>query len=90
MFLKLIVLFSLFTPIGITLGILVNGQSPIVEGLFLALSTGTFIYVACSEVIVEEFAITKYKYIKYIVYILGAIFVGALAVWEALSDDDDH
>jgi hypothetical protein len=43
----LIIIFSLFTPVGITLGlILSNLGSDILEGVVLAMYSGTFIYVA--------------------------------------------
>jgi len=89
-FIRLILLFSLFTPIGIIIGILLSSQSKIVEAIFLALSTGTFLYVAASEVIVEEFAVTKYKYSKFICYILGGVLIGVLAVIEQLGEGHGH
>ena len=84
----MIVIFSLFTPLGIVLGLILSSSSEIVEGIVLALSTGTFIYVAASEVIVEEFAVTKYRYSKFITYLFGGIFVGILAVLEKIHGDE--
>jgi len=81
-FIRLIILFSMFTPIGILIGLVLAGGSMLIEGIFLAMSTGTFIYVACSEVIVEEFAITKYKYSKFFAYMVGGIFIAGLALVE--------
>jgi len=81
-FIILIILFSMFTPIGILIGLVLAGGSMLIEGIFLAMSTGTFIYVACSEVIVEEFAITKYKYSKFFAYMVGGIFIAGLALVE--------
>lgn len=90
MFLWLITVFALFTPLGIGLGlILAQSSSKLVEGIFLALSTGTFLYVAASEVIVEEFAITKYRFSKYFLFLLGGIFVGGLALMEVLHGGDE-
>jgi zinc transporter 1/2/3 len=60
------------------------------EGVVLGLSAGTFIYVAASEVIVEEFAVTKYKFIKFFFYTIGGIFVGILAMMERFSEDEHH
>lgn len=73
---------------GIGLGLILSGSSKLVEGLILAISTGTFIYVAASEVIVEEFAVTKYKFSKFFLYLIGGIFVGGLAMVEVLYGDD--
>jgi zinc transporter 1/2/3 len=89
-FIRLILLFAFFTPIGIVAGIFISSSSKLVEGIFLALSTGTFLYVAASEVIVEEFAVTKYKYQKFILYLLGGILIGFLAVLEHMGEDDGH
>ncbi len=87
----MIILFAVFTPFGIGLGLILSGSSKLVEGIILAISTGTFIYVAASEVIVEEFALTKYKYSKFLLYLVGGIFVGGLAIIEKVyGEEDDH
>ena len=52
----LIFVFSLMTPIGIIIGMFVEGSSKILELLFNSLAAGTFIYIGCSEVIIEEFS----------------------------------
>lgn len=85
---KLIILFSLFTPIGIVAGMLLEDSNILIEAIFLSLSGGTFLYVAASEVIVEEFSVTKHKFSKYFMYLIGAIFVALLALWETLSGID--
>jgi len=54
------------------------------------MSSGTFIYVAASEVIVEEFAVTKYKFQKFFAYLIGGILVGGLSLIEKLGDNDHH
>ena len=75
---KVIALLSIFiltAPIGIAIGISIDGENPTVEGVFLSLSTGTFIYIAASEIIAEEFSVKSYKIAKYISYLIGiAIF----------------
>ena len=81
-FIKMIVIFSLFSPSGIIIGILFSSAGYLIEGILLSVSGGTFLYVSASEVIVEEFAITKYKYKKYAFYILGGILVGILKWYE--------
>lgn len=78
----MILLFSIFTPVGILLGMLILESSPIITGIFLAISSGTFLYISASEVIVEEFAITKYSYEKFIIFISGGLFAGILAYFE--------
>jgi zinc transporter 1/2/3 len=77
--------------VGITLGlILSNLGSEVLEGIVLGISSGTFIYVAASEVIVEEFAITRYKFQKYFAYLFGGILVGGLSLIEKLGGGHDH
>lgn len=83
---KLILLFSFFTPLGILFGILIANSSELIEAIFLGLSGGTFIYISCSEIIVEEFSVTKYKYTKFILFLTGAIFIGCMALMETISN----
>jgi zinc transporter 1/2/3 len=83
---KMICLFAIFTPIGITIGMILVGKNSLVVGIFLSLAAGTFLYISASEVIVEEFSITRYKYQKYLLYLLGGLFVGALALMEVVSE----
>ena len=61
--------------------------SKAVEGIVLAMSSGTFLYVACSEVIVEEFAVTRYKFQKFFAFMLGAILVAGLAIMEVVHGE---
>ena len=81
-FIKMIVLFSLFTPFGILIGLIFSGAGVLIQGILLSISGGTFIYVSASEVIVEEFSISKYKYWKYIFYLLAGILVAVLKILE--------
>jgi zinc transporter 1/2/3 len=81
-FIKMIILFSLFTPLGITIGMMIESQNSLLTGVFLALSAGTFLYISASEVIVEEFSISRYKLIKYFLYLLGGVFMGCLCYFE--------
>jgi zinc transporter ZupT len=87
-FLILIVIFSLFTPAGIFVGLIFPGNE-LLEGIVLGLSAGTFIYVAASEVIVEEFAVSKYKFLKFFSFLIGGIFVAILAVLEKISEEEE-
>ncbi len=82
-FIRFIILFSMFCPFGIVLGYFL-GKSLFMKGLFLAISAGTFTYVSCSVVIVEEFAITRYRYSKYTVFFLGGLLASGIAVVGAL------
>ena len=75
-------IFALSTPIGTVLGILINGMSDLINILFMSLAGGTFIYVACSELIVEEFENKDFKWLKYFCFLLGAALVCSLLLIE--------
>ncbi len=68
---------------------MLKGTSKLIEGIVLGISTGTFIYVAASEVIVEEFAITKYRFPKFFLYLIGGITAAALTIVEKVFDDEN-
>jgi zinc transporter 1/2/3 len=65
---------SLFTPLGIFIGYL-GSENDLVTGIFLALSAGTFLYIACAEIIIEEFAIADHKFWKFLMYTIGIVFI---------------
>lgn len=71
----MITIFSIATPIGIGLGMIIEGSSPILEIIFSALAGGTFLYIACTEVIVEEFSTQEWKYTKLICFLAGAALI---------------
>lgn len=43
-------MFSFATPVGIAIGMLIQGANVMVEILFSSFAAGTFIYIAASEV----------------------------------------
>lgn len=59
---------------------MLDDSSALVQAIFLAFSTGTFIYIAASEIIVEEFSIKAYKIPKYLSFILGVGFFTGLKI----------
>ena len=78
----LLVFFSCFTPIGVIIGMVCIAEaSPIFEICFSSVAAGSFIYIACSEVIVAEFSLpgaTWFKFTKLFVFILGVGIIAAL------------
>ena len=82
LFIKMILLFTLFSPIGITIGMFFTEAGFLMKGIMLSLSAGTFIYVAASEVLVEEFDISKSKNLKYFCYIFGGLLTFILTLIE--------
>lgn len=88
--LKFIILFSLMTPLGICLGIFFSGFSELVEGVFLAISAGSylffniigsFIYISSSEIVIEEFSVSKFKNEKFLGFLTGAAIVCILTLF---------
>ena len=53
----LLFIFAMGTPIGIMIGMLLQHSSDIVEVVFNSFAGGTFLYIAASEVIVDEFSL---------------------------------
>ena len=74
----LIFTFSLATPLGVGIGMAVANAGDIYEVVFSSLAAGSFVYIACSEVIVEEFSIPGNRYWKLLAFLLGATIITLL------------
>ena len=57
----LLFIFALATPIGIAIGLILHSTGDLIEIIFSSFAGGTFIYIAASEVIVEEFSMPGRK-----------------------------
>ena len=79
----LVTVFSLFTPAGLSIGILLQSSSDIVEIVFSCLAAGTFIYIACSEVIIEEFSLPDNKALKLVAFCFGIAAIACLKLISA-------
>jgi len=86
MFLKMIIIFSVFTPVGIGLGMILTACPSWVTSTFMSLSVGTFIYIGAAEILVEEFSISRFKWQKFISYIFGGLFIIGLTAWEVAGE----
>ena len=83
---KIIAMFSIMTPFGVLIGILL---SHVLEGkavefsiaMFDALAAGTFLYIAIMDIFNEEFMDKKHTYLKLLFSILGLLLMALLAVW---------
>lgn len=82
-FIRFIILFSMFCPFGIVIGYFF-GEALFMKGMFLAFSAGTFTYVSCSVIIVEEFALTRHRYSKYSLFFLGGLLAAGISVAVSL------
>merc|ERR1712060_905102 len=50
---RLIAVFAAATPTGVALGMILANQGEIYSIVFSSLAAGTFLYIACTEVVVE-------------------------------------
>jgi len=79
-------IFGLIGPVGIAFGMILKATAnEIVEGIFLAISVGTFLYIACTEVLVEEFEHSDNKYWKFLAFMIGGIFTAGLSLIEEFT-----
>jgi len=74
----MIIVFGLFTPIGVSLGIALGKSSELVEMVFACLAGGSFLYISCSEVIVEEFSVSEFRFLKLLFFIIGIGIISSL------------
>jgi zinc transporter 1/2/3 len=79
---KFMALFSLATPLGVTIGLILSDAPPLVGIIFTSLAGGSFLYVSCSELIVEEFSLPGNRWIKLLAFLMGALFIGLLLLLE--------
>lgn len=83
---RLMLLFSLSTPVGIVLGAaagawLQGRQALLVEGVFDGLAAGTFLYVAILDILAEEFEQPESRWAKVILVGAGLGVMALVAVW---------
>ena len=76
---QLIFIFSAATPVGVIIGMVVANAGLIYEIVFSSLAAGTFVYIACTEVVVEQFSVPGNRYLKFFCFLLGATFI--LCLW---------
>ena len=43
---------------------------------------GTFVYIAATEIIVEEFSVSKQKWSKLFIYLIGFVLMSILKLYE--------
>ena len=71
----MILFLSILSPLGQVMGMLLTTMNQQVQGVFMAISAGTFLYIASAEIIVEEFSFSRHKYQKFGVYLIGIAFI---------------
>lgn len=73
-------------PVGIALGWILSNQGFLVTSVFESVSAGTFLYIATVEVIVEEFNIARYKWQKFMFFLIAIAFVSSIWFMEQLTE----
>ena len=81
-FIEMLTIFTFFTPVGILIGMYFSKSGLLIEGIMLSISSGTFVYVSTSEVIVEEFSSNGKKQLKYFFYLIGGLLTVLLNILE--------
>jgi zinc transporter 1/2/3 len=77
--LKFIFGYAFVTPIGTVIGIILGAESsPMIYMVFMSLACGTFFYVSCSELIVEEFSLPGNRWLKLLSFSIAAVVMGLL------------
>jgi len=76
---KLIFIFAFATPLGIMIGILASDAGPLADVIMSSLAAGTFVYIACTEIVVSEFSTGGYRLAKLIAFIIGACIISSLS-----------
>lgn len=64
--------------LNLGLGWILSSEGALVTSIFEAISAGTFLYIATIEVIVEEFNIARYKWIKFGFFLIAIAFVTSI------------
>ncbi len=63
---------------GIGIGIGIKDAPGLVSSIVLSLAGGTFIYIACSEILIHEFGNNKNRYVKFLFFIIGCAAITLL------------
>ena len=82
----LIAVLASLGPIGVFLGMYIATFGPIASGICMSISAGTLIYVATSEIIVEEFHTSVLRYTKFFAFFIGAAFIAAITYYECIME----
>ena len=53
-------------------------NSDMLELICACLAGGTFVYIACSEVIVEEFSMSRHRFLKLLFFVVGICIIASL------------
>ncbi len=81
---------SLFQSSGLAIGMGLNDAPDIVGSIMLSFAGGTFIYIACSEILAHEFDGPDKIWLKYLKFFVYLIAAGGITVLWLLHEPHGH
>ena len=78
----LLLIFAIIAPLGIGIGMAITEMNALLDTILMGLSGGTFLYVACSEIITNEFAKGNKQHWKMCLVLLGGALIAVLWLLE--------
>lgn len=75
---RLMFTFSIASPLGVILGMILQNAGDIYNIVFSSLAAGTFVYIACTEVVVEQFSVPGNRFLKLFCFLIGATMITCL------------
>ena len=79
----MIIIFSLSTPLGVLIGALISEDSDLVTIIFNSLAAGTFVYIACSEIIIREMEKDRCLALKAIMVTVGIVIITLITTFAS-------
>jgi zinc transporter 1/2/3 len=93
----LTVVVAISTPVGVGIGVaILNDEAPeVMFAVFTALAAGSFIYIATTEIIAEEFQKSRkasVRWTKFFFFLLGVAVILIMKIWlqDPHTSDHDH
>jgi solute carrier family 39 (zinc transporter), member 1/2/3 len=83
-------IYSLFTPVGIIIGILAASNSNLTAAILLAITAGTFLYIGVAEIISHEFEGKQNLWIKFLCFLIGIGIMVLAWYFESLTEAHNH
>lgn len=80
--------FALSASIGVAIGLILTESGELVSSILLAISTGTFVYVSCTEIIQSEFGRGYKEWLQFVFVCLGGAFT--IGLWFIGGHDHGH
>ncbi|EGR31297.1 zip zinc transporter family protein, putative [Ichthyophthirius multifiliis] len=74
----MIIIQAVMNPIGVGIGWSLSNSGSLVMGIFMSISVGTFLYIATLEVLVEEFSDKRFRFEKFVFFLIAIGFVSSL------------